>query len=159
MLDPRFTASFSCGCGREAAIKKLKQLTREEGQTYSLTPAGEGFVLRISDRAAGVRNAFRPVTTLRLEERAKDCTVHLTFAPRKWVRGFFAAWLLFIAVLTAAAAMWGGLHLRLLGPLGLGAFGMLLVHFGLRFSAQACLRDVFHSFQDGKPPKLNGMVR
>ena len=69
MLDPRFTASFPCGCGQEAAIKKLEQLTREEGQTYSLTPAGEGFVLRISDRAAGFRNAFWPVTTLNLEEQ------------------------------------------------------------------------------------------
>ena len=155
MLDPRYRASFSCGCGREAAIRKLEQLTREEEHTYSLTPAGEGFVLRISDRAAGFRNAFRPATVLRLEGRAEDCTVRLTFSLRKGVRGFLLGWLLFIAALTAAAAVGGGLHLRLLASLGMGAVGVLLVHLCLRYSAKACLRDVFHSFKDGKPPQLS----
>ena len=156
MLDPRFTASFPCGCGQEAAIKKLEQLTQEP--IYSLTPAGEGFVLRISDRAAGFRNAFWPVTTLNLEEQGEDCIVRLSFALRKWVRGFLLGWLLFIAALTAAAAVEGGLHLPLLAPIGMGILGILLAILGLRFSTNACLRDIFHSFKDGKPPKLNRII-
>ena len=157
MGGPLYTASFSCGCGREAAIKKLEQLTQNE-RTYVLVPAGEDFVIRISDRAAGFPNAFRPVTTLRLEELPDHCIVHLTFALRKWVRGFFLGWLLFIAVLTAAAAVRGGLHLLLTAPLVMGVFGILLAVLGLRYSAKACLRDVFHSLLPGKPPKLKWTI-